>query len=549
MANQTPSQQPPSDFIGGFLGALNRQEEEKLTQALASQLNLPYVNLSGYPLEADILAIIPEEYVKLYGLIAYGKEGKKVKVAVLDAQNPAIISALKDLQKATGYEFVLALASNSSIRYGQQIYGLLVTEKKTEEVSIEKEETLSFEEEIKNLADLKEKISRVPTTKIVDVILAGAVKTGASDIHLEPGEKEIRLRYRLDGVLHDIAFFPKEIQKPLTSRLKFLAKMKLDVTRQPQDGRFFIRADKRRIDIRVSSLPSSYGESLSLRLFDQGVTSLSLENLGLDKEDYLKVERAIKKPYGLILVCGPTGSGKTTTLYAILDKINQPGVNIITLEDPIEYTLPGVTQSQVDPEVGYDFATGLRSILRQDPDILMVGEIRDLETAEMAIHAALTGHLVLSTLHTNDAAGAIPRLIDMKVRPFLIVNALNLVIAQRLVRRICPQCKKEYQAPEATLKIISEVLGKEAPKGKELTLWRGEGCDFCNQTGFKGRIGIFEILKMTEEMAQLALKEAPVLEIKKAALKAGTRSLQQDGFLKALQGITTIEEVLRVTQE
>ncbi len=533
-------------ILDTFLAIYNREEEEKYTLQKAQSLGITYVNLVGQRLESKILSIIPEDIVKSYGLIAYSKSGPEVKVASFDPKNTVIQAVLKDLEESSGFKFTLALASRSSIRYGQKVYDLIVP-KKVLQVKIQ--EGVTLESKIRTLSQLKEAMEKASTTELVDLILSGAIASQASDIHLEPSEKKLRVRYRIDGVLHDVVFLPKETIKPISSRLKFLAKLKLDVTRQPQDGKFFIRLDERRIDVRLSSLPSSGGESLTLRIFDKEAESLVLEELGLGSEDYKKVEEVLAKSSGMILSCGPTGSGKTTTLYAILDKLNKPGINIITLEDPIEYSLPGIVQSQVDEEVGYNFKTGLRSILRQDPDVIMVGEIRDLETAEMAVQAALTGHIMLSTLHTNDASGAIPRLIDLGVKPFLIVNALNLVIAQRLVRRICQECKESYFPPQEIEKAILSQLSKIKKSLSGFQLYRGRGCDGCNQTGYKGRIGIFEVLIITGEIQDLILKQASSLDIKKAALEAGLRTMEQDGLLKAIEGVTTPEEIWRVIKE
>lgn len=552
MADQNPiskEEKEKQEVLNAFLGMLNREEEEEQTLKRAQSQGMAYVNLVGYSLDSQTLSVIPEEFVRDYGLIAYAKSGKNIKVATLDPQNAVIRSALKTLEETTDHKFFITMVSRSSIRYGQKVYDLIVPRKTGEEVSLEEE--ISLKGEVKSLDELKGKIQGVPTTEIVDLILIGAVSAGASDIHLEPTQKELRIRYRIDGFLHDIALFPKEEIKPITSRIKFLAKLKLDITREPQDGKFFVKTKDKRIDIRVSSLPAASGENLVLRLFDKEAQSLVLEELGLIGNDYKKVEGSLQKSSGMVLVCGPTGSGKTTTLYAILDRLNKPGINIITLEDPIEYSLSGITQSQVDEGAGYDFQTGLRSILRQDPDIIMIGEIRDKDTAEMATHAALTGHIVLSTLHTNDAPGAIPRLIDLGVKPFLIVNAISLIIAQRLVRKICESCKEEYEpAPEIKEEIkkaLSNLPGQTI--NSDHRLYRGKGCQKCHQTGYKGRIGIFEILPITEEINKLILKGASGSEIKKEALASGMKTMEQDGLLKAIQGMTSAEEVWRVVRE
>lgn len=394
------------------------------------------------------------------------------------------------------------------------------------------------------------KDGRVP--EIVAATLFLGIRMKASDVHIEAAQDTVRLRFRIDGILHDVIRVPHFLHAPLISRIKILSKMKIDEQRVPQDGRFDVIIDKRQVDLRVSTLPTVHGEKVVMRLLDKSEGVLTLEQLGVTGTNFDRLVENIGKPYGVILSTGPTGSGKSTTLYAVLNRISKPGVNIITLEDPVEYELGGINQAQVKPGIGFTFAEGLRSVLRQDPNVIMVGEIRDLETAAMSTHAALTGHLVLSTLHTNDAAGALPRLINMGVEPFLITSSMNAVIGQRLVRKVCDQCKQKAVIPPAVLSFIKRQMeALPSSKNKEITpdqlvFYRGVGCSNCTD-GYKGRIGIYEVLTMNDEIEGLAVSKAPASDIKKAAIKAGMITMTQDGLIKALKGITTIDEVLRVT--
>jgi type IV pilus assembly protein PilB len=388
--------------------------------------------------------------------------------------------------------------------------------------------------------------------EVISALLFLAIRMKASDVHIEAQRNAVRFRYRIDGILHDIISAPSFLHAPLISRIKILSKMKIDEQRVPQDGRFDVTIDQRQVDLRVSTLPTVFGEKIVMRLLDKSAAVKSLEQLGITESNFDVLVENISKPYGIILSTGPTGSGKTTTLYAILNRISKPGVNIVTLEDPVEYELPGVNQAQVKPQIGFTFADGLRSVLRQDPNVIMVGEVRDLETAAMATHSALTGHLVLSTLHTNDAAGALPRLINMGVEPFLITSSINAVIGQRLVRKICDNCRGQTDIPQAVMTFIKNQLS-ELPSGQlkdidleQLTFYKGGGCDQCTN-GYNGRIGIYEVLSMNDEIEELAVRKAPASDIKQAAIKNGMITMLQDGFIKALKGITTVDEVMRVT--
>lgn len=437
-----------------------------------------------------------------------------------------------------------------------------------EEVKYELEESRKSEEaerdigkllgktQIKSLEEVEEIVKENSIPKLVAAIISFALSLGSSDIHIEPEAKRVRVRFRIDGVLKDIIQLPLDFAAGVTSRVKILGLMKLDETRIPQDGRFSINFMDREVDVRVSMLPTVFGEKTVMRILDKSQGILSLEDLGFVGSAFKIIMEEIKKPYGVILATGPTGSGKSTTLYAILNRINQPGVNVVTLEDPVEYEVPGVNQCQIKPKIGFSFAEGLRSILRQDPNIIMVGEVRDSDTANMATHAALTGHLVLTTLHTNDAASALPRLIDMGVEPFLITSSINLIIAQRLVRRICLKCREKVDIPPALKESIKEELNtiprvdKDdlARIKKEIQFFRGKGCQECTE-GYRGRIGIYELLVMNDQIENLAVSRRPASEIKEVAIKAGMLTMRQDGILKALDGLTTVDEVLLATGE
>jgi type II secretory ATPase GspE/PulE/Tfp pilus assembly ATPase PilB-like protein len=499
--------------------AMSRMDEEKQSQSIAAINQLPYVYLVNYPMLADILYLIRPEQANKYHVVAYLKSGDNLHVATPNPHNPELLEFLKTMFLAVRLKPVLHVCSDTSFRYLYQLYTTFQEDAKTDEgINITSEKKEELDKQIKNLADFKEKIKKVSTTELLDTIFAGASAVGASDIHLEPEEADLKIRYRIDGVLQDIAKLPLAVHKSIISRIKFFAKLKIDVNSNPQDGRFDARAGNEPIDVRVSTLPSAYGESVVMRLLYHNKEFLTLEKLGF-APDYLEIIKdASSKPHGIIFNTGPTGSGKTTTLYAVLTQLNKPGVKIITLEDPIEYRIAGVEQTQVNTDKQYTFASGLRSILRQDPDVVMVGEVRDTETAEIAVNAALTGHLVLSTLHTNNAPAAIPRLMQMGVKPYLLGGSINLIIAQRLVRTICKNCA-------------------------------GKGCDVCNHTGYKGRTTIAELMVPTPEIEILIKNQSTLSEFIAAAKKGGMRSMEEDGMLKVAQGITTREEVLRVTRE
>lgn len=501
---------------------ISRDEEERVTREYAARLGLPYINLADYAFAPEVLSLIPREHAQKNRVVAYLRAGNSVKAASPapeDAQPRTFLDQLR--KKHEDLNFSLSVCSQTSFRYALSLYKTLVPEKGElgTKVAVE-EEQKSLAVVVKDLADLKERVSKASATEVLDLLFAGALAVDASDVHLEPQEGKLTVRFRIDGVLQDAVELPPTVHKALVSRIKFLAKMKLDVGALPQDGRFeaSVGASTTPLDIRVATLPTPFGETVELRLLTQKRKTIDLPELGFQKEVLDKVAAAIKKPHGLILNTGPTGSGKTTTLYGILQKLNQPGVKIISIEDPIEYRIPGVDQSQIDPQRGYTYAVALRSALRQDPDMIMIGEIRDPEVAATALQAALTGHLVLSTLHTNSAAAAIPRLLEMGIAPYLLAGSINLVIAQRLVRRIHKACD-------------------------------GKGCTLDNGTGYKGRVAIAEALVPTPEFNQLISRKASVAEFEEAAKKTGMTTMLADGKTKVGAGITSESEILRVTQE
>ena len=538
---------------------IRRRKEEEETQELAKKFSLPYLNLSNYQPEAGIVNIIPKELVEQNKIFAFKKEGMNVYLAVSDLHSIKTVDALETLQAQDEYTFIPVLVSESSMKYLTSIYDTFAPKIRVEDkIEISEKEQKTAEQTIKKWRTSSKLIKDVPTSQLFEIILASATQMDASDIHIEPTKDSTHLRFRIDGVLQDVVDLPIASLKSLISRIKILSDLKLNITESSQDGRFSFKAGTISYDTRVSILPTAYGESAVLRLLPQEGKFISLDQLGLVGQNAKIINSIIKQPNGLILNTGPTGSGKTTTLYAILDKINTPGKKIITIEDPIEYRLEGITQSQVSSDQEYTFATGLRSILRQDPDVVLIGEIRDQETADIAINASLTGHLVLSTLHTNDAAGAIPRLADLGSKPEYFIEAILAIIAQRLLRKVCPKCAEEYTPNEKTLSLINKELDK-LPSNiskpvipntlKRVNPEKSLKCTVCNGTGYKGRIGIFEILQPNEEIIKAVLAGTTVGEIKKLAIANGMTTLKQDGILKALEGATTLEELDRVTKD
>ena len=525
-----------------------REEEETKKKAIA--MNVPYVFLTGFPISSEVLFSIPEEEAEKLNIIPYLKIGQSLRVATIDPISEEIKNALRELGKKLKLSIKAILCSRSSLTYGYSLYKTTphpFEKKSSEEVAVSEEEKEVFKKGIQSLGDIKESIKKVSTTRMLELVLAGAGATHASDIHIAPKKNGARLRYRIDGVLHDAAAITDSDYKQLNSRIKYLAKLKIDVTAVPQDGRFSIEIAGMAVDLRVSALPTLYGESIVMRLLEQEKEVTTLESLGFNKEVLNLIEEAIKKPNGMILNTGPTGSGKTTTLYAMLSKLNQPEVKIVTLEDPVEYKITGVTQTPIDPYHDFGFAKALRASLRQDPDIIMVGEIRDTDTATIALHAALTGHLVITTLHTNNAPAAIIRLIDMKIRPFLLVGSVNLTIAQRLVRKICPECKAPHTPARNEEEILKRYLKKKNLEG--IKLYEGKGCPACNNTGFQGRNPIAEAFVPNENVEDLILSHATQKEMITAVKRNGMKTMFEDGLDKVLGGMTTIPEILRVTAE
>ncbi|MFN3301704.1 MAG: GspE/PulE family protein [Patescibacteria group bacterium] len=535
------------------LEELKIKKIEEETQKKAAILNLPYINLKGRSIPPEILRIIPEEEAKKVGAIPFSRDERKINLAVLDPTNPQVLELKEKIELETNLKVFLFLTSALSFTSALKLYGSLPKLKRREKaVEISEEEILAYQKRIKNFRDLGSELRRVSASDLITLTIATAIKSRASDIHIEAEEKEIKFRFRIDGILHEAATLSKNFWPSIISRIKLLASLKINVTDQPQEGHFSIFFGQEKIDVRVSTIPTAFGESVVIRLL-MPYYQISLENLGFRKR-YLKIiKKEVSRPNGMIITTGPTGAGKTTTLYAILNYLNKPEIKIITLEEPIEYELKGVIQTAVDTSKGQSFAKNLRAIMRQDPDIIMVGEIRDQETAEISIQAALTGHLVFSTLHTNDAAGAIPRFLVLGVKPYLLAPALNMVIAQRLVRRICENCREETKIPDDLLEKVKKILD-DLPKEEKkeidldnLKFYRGRGCEVCQGIGYKGRIGIFEFFTVNDEIEKLILKsEISEYEMRKILKQQKMVTMVQDGLLKALRGITTVEEVFRV---
>jgi type IV pilus assembly protein PilB len=541
---------------------LREREEEDLAKVLSQRYGLPYLDLSKMTIDLDYLKLIPEETSRQAKIVVFQGVGKKLQVAVSNPKLETTEQIIENL-KSKGYQTNISLVSLLSIertwkRY-KEIPAFMEMSKGIIDISPEKME--EFGGQVKTAEDLKKIFSSMTSTKenrkiseILELILGVAIQMDASDVHIEPQEKQVRLRLRLDGVLQDMLYFEHRFYQLLLSRIKLVSELKLNIHDKPQDGRFSIHLKGIEIEIRTSALPGPYGESIVLRILNPKTIAVTFENLGIPPTLANILLKEIQKPNGMILNTGPTGSGKTTTLYAFLKKIYTPSIKIITLEEPIEYHIEGITQTQTNPKAGYDFSSGLRSILRQDPDVIMVGEIRDLDTAKTAINAALTGHLVFSTLHTNDAAGTIPRLIDLGVEPNILSPAINVSMAQRLVRKLCKDCRKQDNPTAEELKIISDTVASlpkniKKPPLTSLKIWRAsEGCAKCRNTGYKGRLGIFEAILIDDEMEKLILKMPSEVEIKKAAAKQEILSMQQDGILKVIEGTTSFEELGRIIE-
>ena len=533
--------------------------EEELTSARGLFFNLPYVDLRNKSIQKELLEIASKDTVYTYKFVPFELKDNLLKVALTDPTDLGALEALEFLSQKKKFKVELYITSYASFRAvfrKSENITKEVTEALSEVAEKEEEERVKKKDTSKEPTVEEKIVDEAPIAKIVDVVIRHAIEGRASDIHIEPSEEDLRVRYRIDGILHSSLILPKSVHNAIISRIKILSNLKIDEQRLPQDGRFHISLEGKSIDFRVSTFPTVIGEKVVLRILDKSAGAPTLEELGLSGKMLAIVQDAIKKPHGMFLITGPTGSGKSTTLYSILSILNKPGVNIVTLEDPVEYFIDGVNQAQIRPEIGLTFASGLRSILRQDPNIIMVGEIRDKETAELAVNSALTGHLVFSTLHTNSAIGAIPRLIDMGIEPFLLTASLNLLAGQRLVRKICDKCKTETKPTEVIAKIIKEelpLINKDSLEGidtKELKVFMGRGCPVCGNTGFKGRIGIFEILSITKKIQELINDRTSAAKIQDYVIKEENFLLmRQDGILKALKGFTTVEEVVRATKE
>lgn len=552
----TPDLQASAHRMEPTLKKIERVEEERFALNRAERLGLPYMNLLGFPINTDALSVLPEERARSARVVAFWKQGKDLRLGAVDPTSRAVRDLENEMVDREGFHIRRFLISPRSLDLALGMYVKVVRggPPRARYLALPTEELTVFEREIRTLKELGKRIVELPTTEVLDTIVAGAIKLEASDVHIEPKEGYARLRYRIDGVLQDITNFSLAGHEQLLSRVKVLSGLKINLHDVPQDGSFVLQTAQTIIDVRTSVIPGTPVENVVLRLLDRNMSVKRVEDLGMKDRDRDLILHELKKPDGMILNTGPTGSGKTTTLATLLQFINKPDLKIITLEDPIEYRIPGVEQTQVDEESGYTFSRGLRSILRQDPDIILVGEIRDTDTAETAMHAALTGHLVLTTLHTNDAVGAIPRLVDMGVRPYIIAPAVNAVIAQRLVRRVCGHCAEEHVATPQERKLIRETMRGVKPEtfnpdildAKQLTILRAKGCPKCNETGYRGRLGVFEVFVVSGELEQLTLQGADTLQLKTAAMRQGMTTITQDAILKVLERLTTLEEAARV---
>jgi type II secretory ATPase GspE/PulE/Tfp pilus assembly ATPase PilB-like protein len=532
------------------------KEMEEQTKAKAEKAGLEHVNLFAFPISPDAIVLVDEKDAKEKEVICFYYDGENIRLATTDPEAKAVKEIQKELDAKYYTKSRIYLISQYSFDYALEVYKAVPKVKKYDSgVDIPAEDLEKFKNEITDYKKLDEKINQVNISDIVTLILATAIKVNVSDVHIEAEDKRVIVRLRIDGVLQEAATIKKEQWKKIISRLKLLSGVRINIEGRPQDGRFKIYLPDEEIDVRASFLPTAYGESVVMRILRSKSIQLGFEKLGLRDEAFKILKEQIKKPNGLILTTGPTGSGKTTTLYSILSKLNQPGTKIITLEDPIEYQLEGINQSQIDRKKEYTFANGLRSVLRQDPDIVMVGEIRDLDTAEISVQASLTGHLVLSTLHTNDASGVIPRLIDMGVKPYFLVPSINAVIGQRLIRKLCGDCKVEYQPNEEEEEKVKKILAVISPKANievpteipKLYKASPDGCNKCNNIGYKGRVGIYEIFTLNDEIKELVMKEAASFKILQQAIENGMITMLQDGILKAIEGLTSLEEIYRVS--
>lgn len=561
-----PRSQPPlpavatkavADQLAEKMTVIAIRERERQAQARARLIGVPYFNLVGVAISPEALELVPEEHARAVAALPFYYRQGDIRLAAVDPTTREVEELAQRLADEHAAQVGLCLVSDHSLQTAAKLYAALPKFRPVlSGVQITAAEFERFQREVKSFRDLQSRIAQVSLTDLVTLLISAAIAARASDIHIEAEERDLKVRFRIDGILHDVASLEPKSWPRIIARIKLLSHLKINVTDKPQDGRFTIALSDEKIDVRVSCLPTTYGESVVMRLLLSSSVALTLDSLGLRGRAYEDLLREVEKPNGMVITTGPTGSGKTTTLYAILTKLNISQAKIITIEDPVEYRLTGITQSQVDHSRGYTFATGLRSILRQDPDIVMVGEIRDLETADIGINAALTGHLVFSTLHTNDASGTVPRFLAMDVKPFLLAPALNAMIGQRLVRRLCERCKRTYQPEAKLLARVGAILEKiPASSGmrvdvKKLTFFQAVGCAACQHLGYHGRIGIFEIMTMNKDIEELILSgHVSEYDMLKVAIKHGMVTMLQDGLLKAADGITSVDEVFRVAKD
>jgi type IV pilus assembly protein PilB len=547
----TKLQKESHSRLASALVKLGFLSDEDVTNFLSRQYGVPAINLSYFEIDPAVVKLIPYETAKRYQILPLSRVGASLTIAMVDPTN---VFAMDDIKFMTGFNIEPVVASESSIVENiDKSYGTSKEEELEQVMQSMNDAGESTDIEVQNeeqeleLRELEKAADEAPIVKLVNLVLTDAVKRGASDIHMEPYEKEFRVRFRIDGVLQLIMNPPLKLKDAITSRLKIMAKLDISEKRLPQDGRIMLKMQiggkKKQLDFRVSTLPTLWGEKIVLRLLDKENLRLDMTKLGFEQESLVKFEKAILKPYGMVLVTGPTGSGKTNTLYSAISRLNQPDTNIMTAEDPVEFQLGGVNQVQMKEQIGLNFAAALRAFLRQDPNIILVGEIRDFETAEIAIKAALTGHLVLSTLHTNGAPETITRLMNMGIEPFLVATSVHLICAQRLIRRICKDCAEPVEVPVQAL--IDEGFSPE--EAKTVQIMKGKGCATCNKTGYKGRTGLYEVMEVDDEIRELVLVGASALELKKKAIERGMITLRRSGLTKVAQGWTTLEEVARET--
>lgn len=528
--------------LGSIIVKLGYLNEEHLLRFLSQKYSIPAIDLNKCEIDPSIVKLVPQEVVQKHQVIPVKRSGSTLSLAMVD---PTDVLAIDDIKFMTGYDIEPMVASEASIitsinRYYDSAHDLQkVIEQTQEELDVVQES----EEDSVNVSQLKEAVEEAPVVKLANIILTEAIKKGASDVHIEAYEKKFRVRYRIDGILYETMAPPMKLKAALTSRLKIMADLDISERRLPQDGRIKLKMKDKEVDLRVSTLPCLFGEKIVMRILDKGNLTLDLTKLGFEPKALDDFMKAITSPYGMVLVTGPTGSGKTTTLYSALNYINTIDINVMTAEDPVEYNLMGINQVQMKDEIGLNFAAALRSFLRQDPDVVMVGEIRDYETAEIAVKAALTGHLVLSTLHTNDAPSTINRLLNMGIEPFLVASSTILILAQRLVRRICRDCKEVEKIPSEAL----TEIGIPEDEAKTMTCYKGKGCPTCNNTGYKGRLALYEVMPIGEELREQILQGSSADEIKKAAIRSGMSTLRVSGLQKLREGLTTVEEVVDTT--